>query len=132
MGKVANIAPFYETAAWGKTDQASFINTCIIVNTVYGPKMTFKIIKEIERQLERKSTEYWGPREIDIDILLFGSTVLQTTQLTIPHQQMDKRNFVLQPASVIAPNWVHPLFGLNMRELLRVSQDELQVQVWKK
>jgi 2-amino-4-hydroxy-6-hydroxymethyldihydropteridine diphosphokinase len=132
LGKVASIAPIYETAAWGKTDQASFINTCIIVNTVYGPKMTFKIIKEIERQLERKSTEHWGPREIDIDILLFGSSVLQTTQLTIPHQQMDKRNFVLQPASVIAPNWVHPLLGLNMKELLRVSQDELQVKEWKK
>lgn len=132
MGKVTSIAPLYETAAWGKTDQATFINTCVIVNTVYGTKMTFKIIKNIELQLERKSVEHWGPREIDIDILLFGGLVVETPQLTIPHVQMHNRNFVLQPANDIASNWIHPIFEVTVSKLLKQSKDDLKVSLWKK
>jgi 2-amino-4-hydroxy-6-hydroxymethyldihydropteridine diphosphokinase len=131
LGKVISKASLYETAAWGKTDQASFLNTCIIVKTVYSPKMCFKIIKQIEKQLERKSTEHWGPREIDIDILLYDQDMVESKELTIPHAQMHARNFVLVPSAQIAPNWIHPIFKLTLKELAKRSEDPLKVDLWR-
>lgn len=131
LGKVISKASLYETAAWGKTDQASFLNTCIIVRTIYSPKMCFKIIKQIEKQLERKSTEHWGPREIDIDILLYDQRIVQSEELTIPHAQMQNRNFVMVPCAQIASGWRHPILNKTLKTLAQECDDPLEVAIWK-
>jgi len=132
LGRVYLEASLYETAAWGKTDQASFLNTCVLVKTIYGPQMCFKIIKQIEKQLERKSSEHWGPREIDIDILLYDQLVLNSSMLTIPHAQMHKRNFVLIPSAEIAGKWMHPILKKSLKALSHITEDRLEVNVWKR
>ena len=131
LGRVISQSDLYETAAWGKTDQASFLNICIIVKTVYSPKMCFKIIKQIEKQLERKSTEHWGPREIDIDILLYDQLVFNSVELTIPHAQMHNRNFVMVPSAQIASGWTHPVLKQSLKELMHNCEDPLEVVLWK-
>ena len=93
--------------------------------------MVFDIIKQIEKQLERKSTEHWGPREIDIVILLYDQDMVESKELTIPHAQMHARNFVLVPSAQIAPNWIHPIFKLTLKELAKRSEDPLKVDLWR-
>lgn len=132
LGRVTLTASIYETAAWGKTDQDAFLNSAVIVQTIYSPIMCFKIIKQIEQQLGRQFTEHWGPREIDLDILLYDDLVMDTDVLTIPHAEMHNRNFVLVPCAEIAPNWMHPKLSKTLRKLVPLCQDELAVQVWKK
>lgn len=132
LGKVVLKASLYETAAWGKTDQDAFLNTAVIVQTIFSPRMCFKIIKQIEQQLGRKFIEHWGPREIDLDILLYDDLIMQTEELTIPHAEMQNRNFVLVPSAEIAPNWVHPKLKKSLRSLISLCNDELEVRKWKK
>ena len=132
LGKVVIKASMYETAAWGKTDQDSFLNTAVLVHTIYSPLMCFKIIKQVEQQIGRKFIEHWGPREIDLDILLYDDLVMQTEVLTIPHTEMHNRNFVLVPGAEIAPNWVHPKKNKTLKQLVPLSKDELTVQLWKR
>lgn len=130
IGRVCIVAPNYETAAWGKTNQDSFINTCIVVETILSPHTLFEGLKSIEKQLGRQATEVWGPREIDIDILLFNSLVLVTPRLTIPHREMQFRNFVLRPAAAIAPKWKHPVLEKTIKQLFAQSEDKLLVKEW--
>lgn len=131
LGKVVVCADLFTTAAWGKEDQDAFLNTAIIVKTIYSPLMCFKIIKEIEQQLGRKSTEHWGPREIDIDILLFNHLVLESKILTIPHAEMHHRNFVMIPSAQIASKWVHPKLKQTIGSLAHACTDPLSVELWK-
>ncbi|MFY8114795.1 MAG: 2-amino-4-hydroxy-6-hydroxymethyldihydropteridine diphosphokinase [Rhabdaerophilum sp.] len=96
----------YRTPPWGKTDQDWFANAALSVETGLAPQALLDAVLEIERQLGRIRRERWGPRVIDIDVLLHGEAVLATPTLTLPHPAMTERAFVLIPLAEIAPDLV--------------------------
>jgi 2-amino-4-hydroxy-6-hydroxymethyldihydropteridine diphosphokinase len=98
-----------ETKPWGVKDQPRFINMAIEIETGLDPKELLKILKNVERELGRKESFKWGPRSIDLDILLFEDLVLKEDDLEIPHPSMHERDFVLKPLCEIAPDIIHPV-----------------------
>lgn len=128
VGELAQVSGQYETAAWGKTDQPSFINMAIKVETVLDPFQLLEAVLKIEADLGRVRYEKWGSRLIDIDIILYEDQVIdQEQRLQIPHPEMQHRKFVLLPLSEIASNIVHPILKKNISELLYALEDDLSV-----
>jgi len=112
------ISPFYETAPVGVTDQPSFINLVLEMQTTLAPSDLLRTLKSLEQALGRIRRYRWGPREIDLDILLYDQAVLSTDTLTIPHPEMHRRAFVLVPACDIAGDWFHPVLKRSLKTLL--------------
>lgn len=102
--RVTAVSSLYETAAWGKTDQDDFLNICCELDTSLSPQVFLQACQTIERDLDRVRHEHWGPRTIDIDILIYGNEKQKTEELTLPHPYMTERSFVLVPLAEIAPN----------------------------
>jgi len=115
---ISSISPVYETEPWGVTDQPSFLNICLAGYSDETPLSLLKFIKKLEREIGRQETRHWGPRLIDIDILFWGDKTIETKELTIPHPQISERSFVLAPLADIMPEFVHPLSGLTVAEML--------------
>lgn len=113
----------YETDPVGKTDQPKFLNAAVEIETPLGPKELYAEIKMIEQKLGRTTTERWGPREIDVDLLLYDGLVFQDDEVTVPHPEMERRKFVLVPLKEIAPDLVHPISGMTMEELVAACKD---------
>lgn len=101
---LADVSSFYETAAWGKTDQDDFLNICCQLKTELAAQQLLIECQQIEKDLHRVRHEHWGPRTIDIDILLYGSEHIATESLKVPHPYMTERAFVLVPLFEIAPS----------------------------
>ncbi len=108
----------YETEPWGVKDQPRFINVAIEIETDKTPIELLYFFKEVERKLGRTETGKWGPRVIDLDILLYDDVVMKEPGLEIPHPLMHEREFVLKPLAEIAPDKLHPLLKKKVRELL--------------
>jgi 2-amino-4-hydroxy-6-hydroxymethyldihydropteridine diphosphokinase len=126
-GKVTRASALYETAAWGKTDQPSFYNQALEVETSIPPKDLLNLLLEIEKKLGRQRDEKYGPRIIDIDILLYGDQICNDPQLRIPHPELQNRRFALTPLAEIGPGLVHPVFKKSITELLAICTDTLEV-----
>lgn len=109
----------YETEPWGIKDQPRFINMAIEIETFFEPGELLRILKEVEREVGRGVSFKWGPRIIDLDILLFGNIFLKEDNLEIPHPLLDKRDFVLKPLCEIAPDMIHPLLKVKICDLLK-------------
>jgi 2-amino-4-hydroxy-6-hydroxymethyldihydropteridine diphosphokinase len=121
--KVTNRSSMRETDPWGVKDQPKFINMAIEIETSLRPHDLLALLKKIEDKVGRKTSSRWGPREIDLDILFYNETVLETGDLIIPHPGIEKREFVLKPLADIAPDLVHPVFKKRISEMLReISQ----------
>lgn len=101
--QVVQVSGLYETAPQGKTDQPDFYNIAVKVETTLGPLALLAHTQGVERQLGRERKERWGPRTIDIDILLYGDQAVDLPELTVPHPRMWERAFVLIPLLAIAP-----------------------------
>lgn len=129
-GKIVQVSSLYETAAWGKTDQAAFLNQVLQIRTTLNAKQLIRQILKIEKQMGRIRKEKNGPRIIDIDILLFNDEVIATSFLKLPHPEMQNRRFVLIPLNEIAPSIVHPVFKKTVKELLDECPDILPVQIY--
>lgn len=128
VGFVASTSAFYKTAAWGLTDQPDFINQCIQIYTPFPPKLLLKKLLNIEKQMGRVRHEKWGPRTIDIDILLFDDCKIFENTIQIPHPHIQNRLFVLAPLAEIAPSLIHPSFKKSIKTLLLETPDKLSIQ----
>ena len=110
----------YETAPWGYFDQPSFLNQVLIMDTtLFPPQELLRYIKQLEKSIGREPTYQYGPRLIDVDILYYDTTVLNTGSLVIPHPYLAERAFVLVPLAEIAPHLRHPLLNATSLELLQ-------------
>lgn len=128
IGTVFRQSSVYETAAWGKEDQPSFLNMALGVNTTLSPLEVLNTALEIEKELGRVRDEKWGSRLIDIDVVFYGELVVSERDvLQVPHPQMQFRKFVLQPLAEIAPDHLHPILKKSVSELLQSLPDSLPV-----
>jgi 2-amino-4-hydroxy-6-hydroxymethyldihydropteridine diphosphokinase len=119
LGTVTAQSALYETEPMEMPGQPWFLNCAVALETELMPKQLLARLLEIERSLGRRRVQAppKGPRTIDLDILLFGNSVVDTAGLTIPHPAMHQRRFVLEPLAEIAPDVRHPVFKRSMREL---------------
>jgi 2-amino-4-hydroxy-6-hydroxymethyldihydropteridine diphosphokinase len=126
--RIARASRVYETAPWGYTDQPNFLNQVLEVETSLSPLELLGELKKIEAGLGRQQTFRYGPRLIDIDILFYGSRVLDAPGLQIPHPRLAERAFVLAPLAELAPNLVHPTLRKSVADLLaQVDRSGVQV-----
>ena len=124
----ARISPVYETEpVGGPTGQASFLNAVAELITELEPGEVLAACQRIERKLgrpERSQRQPWGPRVIDLDLLLYGVLVIDEPGLRVPHPRMHKRWFVLKPLADLAPELVHPVLGQTVRQMLTAVERE--------
>lgn len=130
VGNQVKASSIYQTAAWGKTDQADFLNQVLELETELAPLEILKINQEIEKEAGRNRKEKWGARELDIDILFYDDQILETPELTIPHPHLHNRRFTLMPLAEIAPNLEHPVFKKTVADLLKNCPDTLEAEVY--
>lgn len=123
-GTYRRTSSIYETAPWGKIDQPSFLNQAIELETNLSPKDLLQVLLKIELELGRTRTEKYGPRTIDIDILLYGNEIIEQPELQIPHPQLANRRFALLPLFELNPQLVHPVTGITLEALLNQCPDE--------
>ena len=116
--QVNRVSTLRVTKPVGPVEQNDFLNGALYMNTLKTPQELLALIGSIEKELKRVRDIHWGPRTIDLDILLYDDEIIQTTNLTIPHIEMDKRLFVLEPMTELAPWLRHPVLGMTMREML--------------
>jgi 2-amino-4-hydroxy-6-hydroxymethyldihydropteridine diphosphokinase len=117
FGKVAAVSSFYETEPVEVTAQPWFLNCAVKFDTEKMPRQLISAILAIEQGMGRQRKQQKGPRTIDIDILFFGSSIIDIPSLTVPHPHLHERRFVLEPLVEIAPDVRHPIFKHTVREL---------------
>jgi 2-amino-4-hydroxy-6-hydroxymethyldihydropteridine diphosphokinase len=126
-GKIIKQSAIYETEAWGMTEQSAFLNQALAVQTRLDPEELLYAILTIEEKLGRKREIKYGPRIIDIDILLFNNEIINIHNLRIPHPEMQNRRFALQCLNDIASKKNHPVFRKTIAQLLAECTDPLTV-----
>lgn len=126
-GSIVQESSVYETAAWGKEDQKAFLNQVLRIETGLEPDTLLNTVLRIEEALGRKRELKYGPRTIDIDILLFNNDIINREGLKIPHPQMQNRRFVLAPLNEIAAGKWHPSLKKTISQLLAECPDPLAV-----
>lgn len=111
------------TEPYGVTDQPQFLNGMLKIKTIFTPQELLEKLNEIEAAANRERKMHWGPRTLDLDIILYDDLILDTERLTIPHRDMQNREFVLKPLAELAPWQRHPVFGKTIQEMLDELRD---------
>lgn len=118
--RITALSGFYDTEPVGPVEQPNFLNAVIRVETSLSPSLLLTELQRIETEVfRRKRVVHWGPRSMDLDILLYGDLILDDEGLVIPHPRLHERRFVLVPLVEIAPAVIHPGLGRRADELLR-------------
>lgn len=128
LGVIVTASSIYESAAWGVTDQASFLNQVLIVETPYEALHFLALTSRIEERLGRVRMVKWGARVIDIDLLYFNQAIIDLPTLQIPHPYIQERKFTLAPLAEIAADYRHPILGMTNLALLQACTDPLLVK----
>lgn len=115
---MVKVSDYIVTEPVGGVEQDDFLNGAVVMQTLYTPQQILDQIGVIEKKLDRVRTIHWGPRTIDVDILLYDDEVVVEENLIIPHPEMCNRRFVLEPLDQIAPYRVHPICSKTIHELL--------------
>ena len=131
-GTIIRSSAIYETAPWGITDQKSFLNQALELDTTLPAEILLDILLEIERRLGRVRREKNGPRLIDIDILFYGSEIISSPTLTVPHPLLQERRFALAPLNNIGPDFIHPVLHKPVKQLLAECTDKLRVDLYQR
>jgi len=127
-GEIIKQSSIYETAAWGFTNQPAFYNQVIVLQTNIDPQLLMQTLMEIEEKIGRKREIKYGPRIIDIDILLIDNLISHTSLLELPHPFLPERRFALLPLSEVAPQLLHPIINRYISQLLEDCTDKLEVK----
>ena len=127
-GTIIKESSIYQTAAWGLTDQPDFLNQVIILSTTLNPEILMRSLLSVEETMGRKRNIKFGPRIIDLDILLIDDFLIESELLNVPHPALQKRKFALIPLNEVAPDLVHPVENKTINQLLTDCKDELVVQ----
>ena len=123
--RILRVSSLYETEPMEVRDQPWFLNLVVEAETGLFPKQLLARIRKIDLALGRKRVRPKGPRTIDIDILLYGESIIDTAELTVPHPRMAERRFVLEPLAELAPDLRHPVSRRSMSELLAATAGQL-------
>ena len=126
-GNISVTSSIYETAAWGNTDQPAFLNQALEIVTELNARQLIRRILRTEKSMGRIRGEKYGPRLIDIDILLFDNQKHNYRLLKLPHPELQNRRFALIPLAEIAPAVIHPVFQKTITQLLTECNDPLPV-----
>jgi 2-amino-4-hydroxy-6-hydroxymethyldihydropteridine diphosphokinase len=127
-GKILRRSGLYETAAWGIETQPDFLNQVLELKTELSPEELLKSLLAIEQEMGRIRAEKFGPRTIDLDILLYGAQIVQAPMLEIPHPRIAERRFVLEPLAELIGDRSYPGTGMRIQEMLRQCPDPLAVR----
>ena len=118
---VLKVADYIVTKPYGGVEQDDFLNSAVEIETLYSPEELLDKLHEVEFEHRRTREIHWGPRTLDLDILLYEDLVMDTPDLIIPHKDMHNRDFVLKPMTQIAPYAMHPVLGMSMIALQKIS-----------
>ncbi len=130
--EIVNVSSIYESKPYGDVKQDNFFNSVVRIETNLEPDNLFRILKDIEEKIGRIKTKRWGPREIDLDILLYDDLVYSENNLTIPHRGIQERDFVMVPLIEIEPEIVHPVFKKKISQLLKKADKNITGKVSQK
>jgi len=121
--EVVSVSTLRETEPWGPVEQPSYLNGAVELETELGPRALLELLLDVERRLGRVRTERWGPRTIDLDLLVHGDRVVDEPGLTLPHPRLHERRFALEPLAELAPDTVVPGRG-TVSELIAALDDD--------
>jgi 2-amino-4-hydroxy-6-hydroxymethyldihydropteridine diphosphokinase len=128
FGSIRKESRLYKTEPWGKTDQNWFLNQTVLIDIKkLSPHEILKEVLEIEHEIGRTRQDKWGPRLIDIDILIMFWGVIETPDLVIPHPHLHERRFSLIPLQDVWPNWRHPILNQTIPQMLANCPDKGEV-----
>lgn len=124
--RLKKVSPYYVTEPVGDVEQDDFLNCCLALETLYSPYELLDFVNKVEADNNRERKIHWGPRTLDIDIVLYEGCVMSEERLTIPHREMSMREFVLRPLNHIAPYEIHPVLNKSIGELFKnITDDEV-------